>query len=185
MKLILITLSLFLAFRASADATAIIKTDMGEITVKLYNTTPVLTDNFIGLAKGSARYFDINAQRGTKPYYDGMIFHRVHPDLGIFSGCPWGTGRGWPGYMLNDEYSPQAKFDRPGLVSMAKLKGDNRVGSQFFITTKADPRLNGKYPIIGEVIDGMKVVKLIAKADRDVTMKPKRPIHIKHIEIKE
>lgn len=168
----------------AADYTGRIITDMGSIGIKLYATKkPDTSANFVELAMGKKKYITVEGTKSYKPFYNGQIFHRTHADLGIFSGCPWGTGRGWPGYFINEEEPGDSKFTRGGLIAMAKIKGDNRVGSQFFITTKAQPHLNGDYVIFGEVTSGMDVVQRIANVEHDVTMKPKKPVHIKQIEI--
>ncbi|MCB9073868.1 MAG: peptidylprolyl isomerase [Bdellovibrionaceae bacterium] len=159
-------------------------TSIGTIEFRfLSNTAPKTVENFVKLATGEQKYIDVSGNKANKPFYDGLLFHRIHPDLGIFSGCPWGTGRGWPGYYMFDENPSISKFDRAGLVAMAKVPGDNRVGSQFFITTKEDPRLNGRYTIFGEVTSGMDVVNKIANMPRTVTLNPKDPIYIKKIEV--
>lgn len=167
-----------------ADTVAKLITDRGAISIKLYEATPKTTANFVKLAKGEIRYTDISGKKiKGRPFYDGLVIHRAHPDLGIFSGCPWGNGRGWPGYFINDEASDSSRFDRPGLVAMAKIPGDNRVGSQFFITTKAIPRLNGKYTIFGEVVAGMDIVQKIASEEVDIFLKPKSTVTLKKVEI--
>lgn len=183
MRLLSLLLTVFASVSVFANTLAKLNTDKGTITIRLYDTTPRLTENFIKLATGDIRYTDLTGKKiRGRPFYDGLIFHRVHPDLGIFSGCPWGNGRGWPGYFISDE-SAESRFERPGLLAMAKMPNDKRAGSQFFITTKAQPRLNGKYTVFGEVISGMDIVQKIASLDRDIFLKPKEAIHIKKVEI--
>jgi peptidyl-prolyl cis-trans isomerase A (cyclophilin A) len=175
---------LFISSGAQAAIHARLITSMGVIEIALNElAAPKTVDNFVKLATGEQKYIDIKGNKSNKPFYNGLIFHRVHPDLGIFTGCPWGTGRGWPGYYMFDEAPLISKFDQPGLVAMAKVPGDNRVGSQFFITTKELPRLNGKYTIFGAVVSGMDVVAKIAEVQRTATLQPKDPIILQKVEI--
>ena len=116
---------------------ATIKTTKGEIHLRLFDEeTPLTVANFVNLA-----------QRG---YYDGLTFHRVIKDFMIQGGCPLGTGTGDPGYRFKDEFSPELKHDRPGVLSMAN-SGPRTNGSQFFITHVPTPWLDGKHTIFGEV----------------------------------
>lgn len=122
---------------------------------------PLAVENFVTHAK--------------EGYFDGLIFHRVIKAFMIQGGDPTGTGRGgesiWKKEFVN-EYAPNVVFDRPFLLAMAN-HGPNTNGSQFFITTKATPFLNGGYTIFGEVVSGQDVVRKIentktAEADRPV-----------------
>lgn len=183
MRSILVLLIVSLSSVAFANYKGRIITDIGTIGITLYASNNNTSMNFIELALGRKRFLDLAGKRQLKPFYNGLIFHRAHPELGIFSGCPIGNGRGWPGFMIPAEKLKESKFDRPGLIAMAKVEGDDNVGSQFFITTKAQPRLDGRFPVFGEVTSGMEIVTKIAAAQRDVLMKPLKPIHIKQIEI--
>ncbi len=82
-----------------------IKTSMGEMVFKLYEEkTPLTVENFTGLASGTKEWTD--PKTGTKvkrPFYDGLIFHRVIKDFMIQGGCPLGNGTGGPGYSFKDE----------------------------------------------------------------------------------
>ncbi len=167
------------------ESYARIITSAGTIKIRfLTSTAPKTVDNFIKLSKGEQRFVDKEGKKAMRPFYNGLVIHRAHPELGIFSGCQWGTGRGWPGYYLFDEIHDGVTFDAPGKVAMAKLSAsDNRFGSQFFITTTAAPRLNKKYTIFAEVESGMDVVKKIASTPTDAMMMPKSPITINSIEV--
>jgi peptidyl-prolyl cis-trans isomerase A (cyclophilin A) len=184
MRYIFLILVLNLSSAAWADKNGRIITDMGTIEIRLFTDgQPITTGNFIDLAAGRKKYVNSEGKRTTKPFYDGLIIHRVHPELGIFSGCPLGNGHGYPGYYIPDENVKDSKFETPFRLAMAKLPGDNKSGSQFFITTRAEPRLNGKYVVFGEVTAGQDIVTQISMVERDLTMKPKKPIHINKIEI--
>jgi len=116
-----------------------IKTSKGTIKLKLfYEKTPVTVANFVNLSK-----------RG---YYDGLSFHRVIDDFMVQGGCPQGSGIGGPGYQFGDEFAPDLKHDKPGVLSMANA-GPGTNGSQFFITHIETPWLDNNHTVFGEVID--------------------------------
>jgi cyclophilin family peptidyl-prolyl cis-trans isomerase len=95
-------------------------------------------------------------------YYDGLVFHRVITDFMAQGGCPMGRGTGGPGYQYAGEFSSQVRHDTPGLLSMANA-GPGTDGSQFFLTFKPTPWLDGKHTIFGRVVEGMDVVKELEK----------------------
>lgn len=88
----------------------IIKTNQGNITVELFaDTAPVTVDNFIGLATGTKEFTDPATRKKVKrPFYDGLVFHRVIKDFMIQGGCPLGNGQGDPGYRFEDEIDADA-----------------------------------------------------------------------------
>lgn len=136
-----------------------IRTVRGEIVVRLeFERAPLTVCNFVGLAEGAL------AAAGGKPYYDKLTFHRVVADFMIQGGDPTGTGSGGPGYKFPDEIDPGLLHDGPGVLSMANA-GPGTNGSQFFITHKATPWLNGKHTVFGRVVDGQEVVNAIRQGD--------------------
>jgi peptidyl-prolyl cis-trans isomerase A (cyclophilin A) len=171
---------------AKKDKIAVIQTSEGEIKVKLFaDRAPKTVDNFVGLATGKKEWTDPKSGKKMKgkALYDGTIFHRVIPDFMIQGGDPLGMGTGGPGYTFEDETSPSDSFDKPGILAMANA-GPNTNGSQFFITVKATPWLNGRHTIFGEVTEGMSVVEKIVAAPRDAMDRPNKAITIKKIKIR-
>lgn len=134
--------------------TATIKTNKGDIRLKLFpDKAPLTVLNFVNLSK-----------RG---FYDNLTFHRVIQGFMIQGGCPLGTGTGDPGYRFKDEFSPELKHSKPGILSMANA-GPGTNGSQFFITHVPTPHLDNRHTVFGEVV-GQKdqdIVDSIVRGDR-------------------
>jgi peptidyl-prolyl cis-trans isomerase A (cyclophilin A) len=128
--------------------------------------------NFVGLATGTRAWSDPGSgQQVKRPLYDGTIFHRVIPNFMIQGGDPLGIGSGGPGFRFADEFHAELRHDKPGILSMANA-GPNTNGSQFFITHRATPWLDGKHSVFGEVVKGQEVVEAIGNVPRDSRDKP-------------
>ncbi len=152
---------------------ATLKTSMGEIVIRLFeDKAPKTVGNFVGLATGTKEWSDPNTgQRVMRPLYNGTIFHRVIPNFMIQGGDPLGRGTGGPGYRFLDEFHPDLRHSKPGILSMAN-SGPNINGSQFFITHQATPWLDDKHSVFGEVVKGHEVVEAIGKVPRDARDRP-------------
>lgn len=145
-----------------------IVTNKGTILLQLeFEKTPLTVANFVSLAEGTNDMVSENL-RG-KPYYDGLKFHRVIKDFMIQTGDPKGDGSGGPGYKFADEIT-EMKHDKGGILSMANA-GPATNGSQFFITHKATPHLDGIHTVFGHVVEGMDVVNQIEQGDVMKTVK--------------
>jgi len=163
---------------------AIIETTLGTVEIRLFEKeSPKTVENFVGLATGQKAWK--NPQTGqteNRPFYDGLIFHRVIPNFMIQGGCPLGEGYGSPGYKFEDEFQSGLTFDRPGLLAMAN-SGPNTNGSQFFITDAPTPHLNNHHTIFGEVVAGLDVVKKIARVQTGPKDKPATPVVMNRVSI--
>ena len=140
-----------------------INTNKGDILVSLtFQETPVTVANFVSLVEGKNK--NVSSEYKKKRYYDGLKFHRVIENFMIQGGDPLGTGQGGPGYKFKDEFNESLKHDGPGVLSMANA-GPNTNGSQFFITHKETPWLDGVHSVFGKVIDGQNIIDLIEQND--------------------
>lgn len=137
-----------------------IKTNKGDIVVKLeHDKTPITVASFVSLAEGNSPF--VSEEYKGKKYYDGLTFHRVMKDFMIQGGDPTATGTGNPGYKFKDEFNDSLVHDKKGILSMAN-GGPTTNGSQFFITHKPTPWLNGIHTVFGEVMKGIDVLDTIA-----------------------
>jgi peptidyl-prolyl cis-trans isomerase A (cyclophilin A) len=171
-----------------ADTYATLKTNRGDITLKLFpNHAPTTVGNFVGLATGEKEFTDATSgEQKTGRFYDGLGFHRVISGFMIQGGCPRGDGRGGPGYQFKDEFHPELQFDRPYLLAMANA-GPGTNGSQFFITVGKTPHLTNRHTIFGEVADqeSRDVVDAIAGTDTDRMDRPTEPVVIETVEVED
>jgi peptidyl-prolyl cis-trans isomerase A (cyclophilin A) len=149
-------------------------TTEGKFKIRLFaDKAPKTVENFVSLAEGV---------KTGKPFYDGTIFHRVIPDFMIQGGDPEGTGRGGPGYRFGDEFHPELRHTKAGILSMANA-GPNTNGSQFFITVAATPWLDNKHSVFGEVTEGYVVVKKISTVARNSQDRPLKDVKVNSVKI--
>jgi cyclophilin family peptidyl-prolyl cis-trans isomerase len=143
------------------DPIAVITTDKGIITMRLFRKyAPETVANFVELAQ--------------KGFYNGLTFHRVEPGFVIQGGCPYGNGSGLyidpatnKPRFLNLETNANLKHNAPGVVAMARFgKNPNSASCQFYITLAPQPKLDMQYSVFGGVVNGMDIVKQIAKGDK-------------------
>jgi cyclophilin family peptidyl-prolyl cis-trans isomerase len=149
--------------------TATISTDKGDMVLELFaEKTPKTVNNFVFLAR--------------EGFYNDTIFHRVIADFMVQGGDPTGTGTGGPGYRFADEFHPELKHDKPGILSMANA-GPGTNGSQFFITHVPTPWLDNRHSVFGQVTEGMDTLMAIPPRD---PMRPEYPgVKIKAVTIAE
>ncbi|NJB37634.1 peptidylprolyl isomerase [Croceivirga sp. JEA036] len=158
-----------------------IQTNKGDIVVKLHKeATPVTVANFVSLAEGNNPF--VSEEFKDKKYYDGLTFHRIIKDFMSQGGDPTGTGSGSPGYKFKDEFVDTLQHNKKGILSMAN-SGPKTNGSQFFITHKETPWLNGKHTVFGEVVKGIEVVDSIAAVKTGSGDKPVEPVTMNKVEI--
>jgi peptidyl-prolyl cis-trans isomerase A (cyclophilin A) len=157
-------------------------TTEGEFTVRLFeDRAPHTVANFTGLAEGTKD--PATGKPGqVKPFYDGLVFHRIISGFMIQGGDPQGDGRGGPKYTFADEFDPKIKFDRAGLLAMAN-RGPNTNGSQFFITLAPTEWLNGRHTIFGEVVEGLDVIEKIGTVKTGANDRPVTPVVINTLTI--
>jgi peptidyl-prolyl cis-trans isomerase A (cyclophilin A) len=166
----------------SGPLTAKIDTTLGTFTCTLYDKqAPNTVANFVGLARGLRPWKDASGQWVKKPFYDGLIFHRVIPGFMIQGGDPLGTGIGKPGYSFADEFSPELRFDKPGLLAMANA-GPATNGSQFFITEGTPNHLSNKHTIFG-LCEPASLVTKITSVERGPRDKPVKDVVMKKVTI--
>jgi len=179
-----------------SDLTATLHTTEGDIEVELYDErVPNTVEAFVGHAEGADDYEGTevgpdtgawedpdSGEKRIDPLYSDIEVHRIIDDFMIQMGDPTGTGRGGPGYTFDDEFHDDLTHDSAGKLSMAN-RGPDTNGSQFFITLGAQPHLDGKHAVFGEVIDGMDVVEEIGAASTDPNDAPTTPIVLESVEI--
>lgn len=176
---------------------AILHTNAGDIRVELFpENAPKTVDNFTGLARGTKEFKDPETGETVKrPFYDGVVFHRIIPGFMIQGGDPLGTGTGGPGFTFDDEIS-EKNFNEPYKLAMANAgtrpnaitgrpAGTN--GSQFFITVAPTQYLHGKHTVFGEVADAAsrEVVDKIAGTATDMRDRPLEDVVIESVDIED
>jgi cyclophilin family peptidyl-prolyl cis-trans isomerase len=145
------------------------RTNQGTFKVEmLEDSAPKTAENFITLVQ--------------KGFYNGVIFHRVIDGFMIQGGDPTGTGRGGPGYQIQDEFGKGLRHDVEGMLSMANA-GPNTGGSQFFVTLAPTPWLDGKHAIFGKVVEGMDVVRKIGKVQTRPGDRPAQDVVMEEVSL--
>ena len=168
------------------NPTATIRTTHGDVTVELFaERAPRTVENFLGLATGEREWTDPETgETRTEPLYEDVVFHRIIEGFMIQGGDPTGTGRGGPGYQFEDEFHPDLRHDGPGVLSMAN-SGPDTNGSQFFITLEAQPHLDDRHSVFGQVIDGMDVIEEIGSLPTDRNDQPREEVAIETVDVEE
>ena len=173
-----------------SNPTVTLHTSEGDIVIELFaERAPKTVENFLNLAEHDPAADEEPGVETTTwedpesgevrgdSLYEGITFHRVIGGFMLQGGDPTGTGRGGPGYQFEDEFHPDLRHDGPGKLSMAN-SGPNTNGSQFFITLDAQPHLDDKHAVFGEVIDGMDVVEAIGSMPTDANDRPRDEVTI-------
>lgn len=156
-------------------------TNKGTMVAKLESEkVPVTVANFVSLAEGTNTMVD-DAYKGKK-FYNGLIFHRVMDGFMIQGGDPTGTGTGNPGYRFMDEFYPDLKHDKPGVLSMAN-SGPNSNGSQFFIMEVPKPHLDNVHSVFGQLVIGLNIQDSISNVEVDKRKKPLKDVVIEELNI--
>ena len=160
------------------------ETSMGTIVCQLFPASaPETVANFVGLAEGTKSFIDPRTGTSVKrPFFDGLIFHRVIKDFMIQGGDPLGNGTGGPGYQFKNEVDPSLHFDKKGVLAMANAGPDTN-GSQFFITVAPTTWLDGSYSIFGQVVSGQDVADKISQVPTGKNDRPITPVTILHVKI--
>jgi peptidyl-prolyl cis-trans isomerase A (cyclophilin A) len=160
------------------------ETNHGNFVVRLFDQeAPKTVENFVGLAEGTREWtHPATREKRKAAYFDGLIFHRIIDGFMIQGGDPLGTGTGGPGYRFADEFHPQLRHDRAGILSMANA-GPNTNGSQFFITLGPTPHLDNRHSVFGEVVDGLDVVRRIGKVPVGRQDRPLQDVVIQQVRI--
>ena len=161
---------------------ATLKTSLGVIVIRLYDDkAPKTVENFVGLASGTKEWTDPKTgEKVKRPLYNGTLFHRVIPGFMIQGGDPLGRGTGGPGYKFADEFNPDLRHNKAGILSMAN-SGPNTNGSQFFITLGPTPHLDNRHSVFGEVAQGQDVVAAIVNAPRGPNDRPVKDVVLQEV----
>lgn len=158
-----------------------IKTNHGTVVSELYfKDTPMTVASFVSLAEGNNPM--VEDQYKEKKFYNGLVFHRVIKDFMIQGGDPTGTGSGGPGYKFPNEIVDSLRHNSSGILSMAN-SGPDTNGSQFFITLKETPWLDGMHTVFGKVVKGQDVVDKIGAVETGDQDRPVEDVTIQEVNI--
>ena len=165
---------------------AIIETSAGRMVALLYDDlAPVTVKNFVDLAQGTKETRDKKGNKVLRPYFDGLIFHRVIRGFMIQTGDVKGTGAGDCGVQnIPDEISRKVTFDNPGSLAMANTGRPNSGSCQFFITVGRASHLDGRHTIFGQIVVGHEVAVAISGVPTGSDDRPKTPVFVKRITIR-
>ena len=156
------------------------KTTHGTMVAQLYyEKAPITVANFVALSEGN--HPDVQEVFKGKPYYNGIIFHRVMDGFMIQGGDPLKTGKGGPGYQFIDEIT-NLKHDKAGVLSMAN-SGPATNGSQFFITEAPTPWLDGLHTIFGQLVKGIGIQDSISNVKTGIANRPITDVVINELNI--
>lgn len=157
------------------------QTSKGNFVTELYfEDAPMTVGNFVALAEGKHPLTEKRYQ--DQRLYDSLIFHRVIKDFMIQGGDPRGTGYGGPGFKFPDEINDKLTHDSKGTLSMANM-GPNTNGSQFFITLKPTPFLDGDHSVFGQVVVNQQVVDSIGNVKTNTAERPLEKVYINTVNI--
>jgi peptidyl-prolyl cis-trans isomerase B (cyclophilin B) len=148
----------------STGYTVGVLTNFGRFDVRLdVKDSPCTTSSFAALVR--------------KGFFDGTRFHRIVPGFVIQGGDPTATGKGGPGYTVQDVPPGNAAYTK-GVVAMAKtaVEPSGTSGSQFFVVTGADAGLPPQYAILGAVTKGLNVVERIGRLGNPANERPTRKV---------
>ena len=162
---------------------AVFDTTIGSFVTELFeDKAPLTVKNFIALAEGTKASANKAGAMVRKPYYNGLIFHRVIRGFMIQTGDVKGTGTGNCGIPnLRDELNASLKFDTPGRLAMANQGKPNTGACQIFITV-GTPKLEGDFTIFGQVVAGMETVTAISKVPV-FNDRPLKPVVVNSVKI--
>ncbi len=156
---------------------AVFNTNQGTFVCRLhFERTPRTVANFVSLAEGTRPWVNFQQPGISRArYYDGITFHRVVSGFVIQAGSPNGMGNDGPGYTIQDEFHPDLRHDKAGILSMAKTSAPDSGGSQFFVTLAETPWLDNVHSVFGEVVQGLDTVNTIGTTATDDGSRPLEP----------
>jgi cyclophilin family peptidyl-prolyl cis-trans isomerase len=152
-------------------------TTEGDFAVRLFDDrTPLTVANFTGLAEGTKD--PATGKPGqAKPFYDGLVFHRIIEGFMIQGGDPAGNGTGGPGYTIKAEFNDVKHVK--GILSMARTRDPNSAGSQFFVMAAPATHLDGQYSAFGKVVEGLDVIDKIVNVPSGEMDRPTEKVEMK------